>query len=395
MPKVAPELTDAAVRKLGCGKIQGVGNSSSKKSVGSLCPAYHAVGGVSGLLLCCKPSGARSWVLRTSVVAKRRDIGLGGYPDTTLSQARQRARETKDMIRRGIDPLVEKKRFRSALAAEQAKSVIFSDVAREYIQKKSSEFKSTKQVYKLTQQLEVYAFPHIGNMVVEDIERAHIVKMLEFIWESKHETASRVRLHVERALDLAAAKGLRTGGNPARWKGNLDLSFPAGHKVAKRKHHKALAVDDLPAFWRKLQMLETIGAKALQFAILTASRPGEARGALWNEIDMYRKLWTIPVERMKGGRTHKVPLSPTALELLRSMPKIGDYVFPGPTGNPVSDVSLSNVPKKIGHNVTAHGFRATFRTWAQEQTHYARRCLSWHWLTSTAMPRDRPMLGLS
>ncbi|MEX0642124.1 MAG: integrase arm-type DNA-binding domain-containing protein [Pirellulales bacterium] len=341
--------------------------------------AVHAVGGVSGLLLVCKPPpagqdiGARSWILRVKVGDKRRDIGLGGYPDVTLSQARERAREVKDKIRKGVDPVSERKALKSALIAEQAKAVTFSDLADEYIKKKSREFKSLKQTYKLTQQLETYAYPHIGRFMVADIDRAHIVKMLQAddLWTAKHETAGRVRLHVERVLDLAGVKGLRTGDNPARWKGNLDLSLPAAHKVANRKNHNALPVGDMPDFWRKLLLEDKLGARVLQFTILTAARPGEARGALWDEIDMDRKLWIIPAVRMKGGKEHKVPLITGAVKLLESQPRQNEYVFPGPKGKPVSDVAVSKVPKLLGHDVTAHGFRSTFRTWVQEYTAYA------------------------
>jgi len=251
MPKIARELSDAAVRKLSA-------KPKSGAKTEELTTAYHAVGGVSGLLLVCRPPspgqtiGPRSWILRTTVGDKRRDIGLGGYPDVPLAKARDRAREAKDKILQGIDPIAERKALKSSLAAQQAKAVTFSLVAQEYILKKSKEFKSVKQTYKLTQQLETYAYPVIGNLVVADIERAHIVKLLDPIWEKKHETATRVRLHVERVLDLAGAKGLRQGDNPARWKGNLDLTFPAGHKVANRKHHNALAVNDMPDFWKSL-----------------------------------------------------------------------------------------------------------------------------------------------
>ncbi|QIB66805.1 DUF4102 domain-containing protein [Kineobactrum salinum] len=198
-------------------------------------------------------------MLRATVDGRRTDIGKGPYPEVTLAKARERAREAKDKIRQGIDPVTERKTQKSALIAEQAKAVTFSDVAKEYIAKKSHEFKSAKQVYKLTQQLKTYAYPTLGRMVVADIERAHIVKLLEPIWTTKHETASRVRLHTERVLDLAGVKGLRNGDNPARLKGNLDLTFSAGHKVAKRKHHNALSVDDMPDFWLSLKAQDTRG----------------------------------------------------------------------------------------------------------------------------------------
>ena len=368
MPKVARELGDAVVRKLSHGEVQGIGNTDKKP--GTPCPSYHAVGGVAGLLLCCKPSGSRSWILRTKVGEVRRDIGLGGYPDVTLSQARHRARDIKDKIRQRIDPVAERKALRSALMAGQAKAVTFRQVAVRYITKKGKEFKTAKQVQKLTSHLETYAHPYIGNMVVADIERAHIVKMLEPIWETKTETATRVRANVERILDMAGAEGLRTGDNPARWKGNLDLTFPLRSKVSKVAHYNALPVDELPAFWRDLKTQDSVGAKALQFAILTAARPGEARGATWEEINLRKKLWAIPGERMKNGKPHNVPLAAEAIALLNSLPRLSGYLFSGPRGKPISDVAMSKAPKLIGRDVTAHGFRATFRTWVQENTSY-------------------------
>jgi integrase len=362
MPKSVPELSDAVVRRLR--------HRGAKAAV-------YAVGGVSGLLLVCKPPvrageaiGARSWILRVMMGSKRRDIGLGGYPTVTLAQARHRAREARETIWQGSDPIADRKARKSLLAAEQAKQVTFAELAREYIDKKSAEFKSAKQVQKLTSHLETYAFPHLEKMVVGDIERAHVVKMLEPIWAVKNETASRVRLHVERILDLAGVKGLRTGDNPARWKGNLALSFPARAKVATVEHYKALPVADMPEFWRNLKAAESLGAKVLQFIILTASRSGEARGATWDEVNLKAKLWTIPASRMKGGREHKVPLSDPAIALLESLPRLGPHIFTGPRNKPISDVVISRMPKNLGQDVTTHGFRATFRTWVQEHTAY-------------------------
>ncbi len=379
MPKKAPELSDVAVRNLRHGHIKGdpkVAPEKRKHKVGDPCPAFHPVGGVAGLLLVCRPPadgqevGPRSWVLRVKIGDKRRDIGLGGYPDVTLSQARQKARTVKEKISQGIDPVAEKKALRSALAAEQAKLVTFSGVANEYIHKKSREFKTAKQVQKLVGQLEAYAFPHIGHMVVADIERAHIVRMLDPIWSTKTETASRVRLHVERILDLAGVKGLRTGDNPARWKGNLDLSFAKRDKVSKVEHYRSLPVADMPEFWQKIQVLDTMSAKALQFIILTAARSGEVRGATWDEVDLSTKLWTIPAERIKGGKKHVVPLPDAAVALLESLPRLSQYLFTGARGGQITDATISKAPKRIGYDVTAHGFRATFRTWTQEYTAY-------------------------
>jgi len=298
-------------------------------------------------------------------------MGMGGYPDTSLSAARQRAREAKELIRQGIDPVAEKRAVKSALALSQAKDVTFRQVAVRFIAKKNAEFKTEKQTQKLTAHLETYAYPFIGHIVVSEIDRANIVRMLQPIWEVKTETATRVRAAVERILDLAGAEGLRTGDNPARWKGNLDLSLPLPGKVAKVEHLKALPIADMPKFMAKIAAEDYMGAKALHFAILTAARSGEIRAATWSEIDFKSKVWTIPDERMKSGRKHKVPLCQSAIDLLKSLPREGDYIFHNTKLKPLADVSISKAPKRLGFDVTAHGFRATFRTWAQEHTTYA------------------------
>lgn len=350
MPRMVKRLTDMECRRFGPGK--------------------YSAGDAPGLMLRVTPTGARSWVLRVVVAGRRRDMGLGAYPEIALAQARQRAREVRDSIWRGIDPAAERKARKSALLAEQAQAVTFSELAREYVSKKSREFKTPKQRQKLENQIAYYATPEIGNLVVSDITRAHVVAVLAPIWETKNETASRVRLHIERILDLAGAKGLRTGDNPARWKGNLELSFPARAKVSRTVHYAALAVADMPAFIAKLAEVDTMAARALHFAVLTAARSGEVRHATWDEIDWDKALWTVPAERMKSGKRHTVPLSADALAVLESTPRLGKFIFTNTRGGPLNDAVVSMVPRKLGYPVTAHGMRATFRTWAQELTAY-------------------------
>lgn len=364
MPKKAAELSAIEVKRL------------SK-------PGHHAVGGVAGLLLQVTPTGARSWVLRVSTgeirtaqsgkeYFARRDFGLGGFPDVTLAQARDRARSAKDLLLQGIDPALQRKEARSALIRERSKAITFEEMAKGYMERKGKEYKTAKQLQKLTAHLEAYAFPHIGKMLVTDIEMAHIVKMLTPIWETKTETATRVRLHVEKIIDQAIAAKLRNDVNPARWKGMLEHStLPAPGKVSKVTHHLALAVGDMPAFWAKLQQANGMGARTLQFIIMTACRSGEARGAVWEEIDQAKKVWTIPAERMKTGKAHTIPLTDDAMQLLETLPRLSKYVFTGGRGGQISDVMVSKVPKTLGHNVTAHGFRSTFKDWARTHTTYA------------------------
>ena len=352
MPKLAPELTAVQVKRL-----------AQKKG-------FHAVGGVSGLYLNVTDTLATSWILKKKVGNRRPEYGLGAYPGVTLAGARDKARQYVEMLEQGIDPKAAKAAARSALVRSQAKAVTFRQVATRFIAKKSEEYKTAIQTEKLTHRLETYAYPYLGSMVVADIERAHIINMLKPIWKTKTETATRVRAYVERILDLAGTEGLRGGDNPARWAGNLELSLPKPGKVAKVEHFKALPVGDMAEFMKQLRALDYMGAKALEFSILTAARSGEMRLATWEEIDFRAKVWTIPAERMKGGRVHKVPLCASAVKLLKSIPRDSDYIFHNTKGGRISDVSVSKVPKQLGYDVTAHGFRATFRTWAQEHTSY-------------------------
>lgn len=363
MPKIAPELTDVQVRRL-----------QPKVVDGRHVKAMYAVGGVQGLLLQCSPPsgdgiGARSWILRTLAGGKRRDIGLGGYPDVTLADARKRAREAKDQIRMGLDPVMHRKSLIANMAAKSEKLITFQQLAEEYLAKKGKEFKSASQGLKLSNQLTRYAFPYIGKLIVADIERAHVVKMLEPIWETKTETATRVRLHVERILDLAGVKGLRSGDNPARWTGNLALSFPARSKVAETVSYGALPVEEMPEFLRELRSREGVAARALEFIIYTVTRSGETRGARWDEIDLSARLWTIPAKRMKAGKEHSVPLSISAVNLLQSLPRLSEFVFPSPqTLRPLSDVAVSKITRAMHTNATPHGFRSTFKDWCRKYT---------------------------
>ncbi|KDE41365.1 putative P4-family integrase [Nitrincola lacisaponensis] len=318
------------------------------------------------------PTGSKSWVLRTKVGERRRDFGLGGYPDVSLAQARDRAREYKDKILNGIDPVAERQANRSKLISDKAKSVTFEELAQGYIKKQSAEYKTAKQAQKLISHLETYVFPHIGKMAAADIQMPHIVAMLEPIWETKTETATRVRQHVEKILSIAIANKIRTDENPARWRGMLEHStLPKATKVSKVQHLAALPVDDMPEFWTQLKASQGMGAMALQFIVLTACRSGEARGAKWEEIDLQRKIWTIPADRMKAGKVHEVPLTDEALALLAEVPRLSEYVFTNSRGGQLTDVAVQKAAKKIREGITPHGFRSTFKDWARKHTAYA------------------------
>lgn len=337
-------------------------------------PGRHAVGGVAGLHLWIKATGAKSWILRVLVGPVRKDIGLGGYPDVTLAGARDAARRARDQIVQGIDPVEQRKQARALLMAEKATAKTFSQCAEAFIEAKGDEWDNPKHRQQWTNTLKTYAEPHIGQLLVRDITLAHILEVLQPIWKTKTETATRVRGRIEAVLDWATVRGYRQGDNPARWKGHLEQLLPKPSKVSKVEHHAAVALDDMAAFWTQLKAANGNGARALELAILTAARSGEVRGARWPEFDLEAKLWTVPADRMKGKREHRVPLSKQAIALLKAAPRVEgtDVVFPGVKGQPLSDMSLLKVMRTMGLEQVPHGFRSTFRDWAAERTNFPR-----------------------
>lgn len=340
-------------------------------------PGFYAVGGVAGLALQITPSGARSWILRATVGTRRRDIGLGGFPDVTLAGAREAARLARDKIKNGIDPVEESKAKRNALAAAQASAITFSDAAAKYIAAHESGWKNAKHAAQWSATLETYAYPTIGKLRVSSIETAHVIAILETIWTTKTETASRLRGRIESVLDWATVRGFRKGENPARWRGHLDKLLPARSKVRKVDHHAALPYSQVGAFMADLSKVEGMGARALEFAILTGTRSGEVRGATWAEIDVSAAVWTIPESRMKAGKEHRIPLSDSAIALLNTLPRIvgTDLVFPSAKNSTLSDMTLTAVLRRMEKPVTAHGFRSSFRDWAGETTAYPREVI--------------------
>lgn len=336
-------------------------------------PGLHFVGGVAGLALQLTATGARSWILRVMVGGKRRDMGLGGYPDVTLAGAKESAREARKKIKAGIDPIEDAKAKRSALYAARAASMTFSDAAKAFIAVKEPEWKNGKHGDQWRNTLATYAEPVIGNIFVRDVEQSHIMRVLEPIWLTKTETAKRLRGRMEKVLDWARVRGYRTGENPARWRGHLDTLLQAPGKVQTIEHHPALAIDELGAFMVELRKQEGNGARALEFAILTAARSGEVRGATWQEIDLKDATWTIPASRMKMKREHRAVLNVEALTLLKALPQTGDLVFPNNKGGILSDMTLTAVLRRMNRkDITGHGFRSTFRDWCSERTNYPR-----------------------
>lgn len=333
-------------------------------------PGLHAVGGVSGLCLAIGPGDRCCWILRTMIGGKRRELGLGAFPDVTLAQAREAARATRQKIREGVDPAAEREAARRALLVEQAARMTFDQCAAEVVKVKQAESSNPKHAAQWESTLATYASPIVGKLPVADIELAHVVQALEPHWHDKTETMTRVRQRIEAVLSWATARGYRAGDNPARWRGNLDTVLPKPTKIAKVKHHAALPIPEMGAFMADLRQRGGVAARALEFTILTAARSGEVRGATWAEIDLAAKTWTIPADRMKAGRDHRVPLSPAAVELLERQPcqQGTNLIFPGARGGVMSDATMAAVLKRMDVPVTVHGFRSTFRDWTAEYT---------------------------
>lgn len=319
-----------------------------------------------GLILQVGKTGAKSWLLRYQRNGRERRLGLGPLHVVPLKQARLRAQAARLQLLDGIDPIDARHAERARQAAEAAKVVTFATCALQYhaahgdkwVRRHRDQFLKT---------LKDYAFPALGSLPVASIDVPLVLAVLRPIWQSKTSTASRVRRRIEAVLDYAAASGLRQGDNPARWE-VLKTLLPAPGKIAPVKHHGALPYAETPAFIAEVRKLDSIPARALEFAILTAARTSEVLGMTWNEIDIAARRWTIPAGRMKARRDHMVPLSPRAIEILSALPREGDFVFIGPRpGQPIGPAAMRRrTIRQPG--VTVHGFRSTFSDWAHETT---------------------------
>lgn len=347
-----------------------------------------------GLYFQISKTGGTSWIYRYKIAGKTRDMGLGKFPFISLAAAREKSVEARKLTNAGIDPLVaredEKERHRleqererkrieqERIASEvaQARTVTFGKVAADYIAAHRAGWKNVKHAQQWANTLATYAEPIIGHIPTNDVTTAHLLEILHPIWTEKPETASRVRNRIELVLDAAKARGLREGENPARWRGHLDKLLPNRSKVRAVKSHAAMRWVDLPAFMKELATLQAISARALELTILTATRTSEVLNATWHEIDFENRTWTIPRERMKASKEHRIPLSDACLELLKALPRMeqSPFLFPGmKTGKPLSNLAMTMTMRrmKMGH-LTVHGFRSTFRDWAAECTHYPR-----------------------
>lgn len=327
-----------------------------------------------GLRLVVSQSGAKRWVLRFTISGKRKEMGLGSHPDVSLSHAREKASEARQMVKSGTDPIL----ARNQLKASPSPS--FTSCAANYIRAHRKGWSNAKHAHQWARTLKMYVRPHLGKMSIDCIKTEHVLSVLSPIWYTKTETAKRVQGRIENILDYAAAHQYRTGENPARWRGHLDKLLPKPSRLKEVRHHPAMSYSELPGFYEELSENRCISALALMFLILTATRTNEVLGAKWSEIDIQKRIWTIPATRMKAKREHRVPLSSSAMDTLKSLARTADnpFLFPGKKRNrPISNMALLQLMKSMGYGTNGsrghyvpHGFRSTFRDWVGELSNF-------------------------
>jgi integrase len=341
-------------------KLTPLGVNKAKK------PGYYGDGG--GLCLQVSASGSKSWIFRFTLAGRRREMGLGPAHTVTLPEARAKAKECRLLLLERKDPLEIRNASKLTEALERARMMTFDQCAVAYIAAHRGGWKNPKHANQWKNTLAAYASPIIGGLPVALVDTALVVKVLSPIWQEKTETATRLRGRIESILGWATVSKYRQGENPARWRGHLENLLADPGRSKRTEHHPALPWQEMGAFMAALRGTSGIGARAVEFAILTACRSGEVRWATWAEIDLDAALWVIPAGRMKARREHRVPLSDAALALLRNMPRLGDLVFPGTKpGKPLSDMSLTAVLRRMNRgDITVHGFRSTFRDWCAE-----------------------------
>lgn len=329
-------------------------------------PGRYPDGGGLYLKVSINPrSGAvrRSWIFRFEHDGRERFMGLGSLNDVTLAEARERAREARKLHKDGQDPIEARESARTARRLEAARAMTFSQCAEAYIAAHSPAWRSAVHLSQWNDSIRMYVAPVIGKLPVQQIDTALILKVLQPIWQSKTETASRVRQRVESILDWATASEFRAGENPARWRGHLENLLPPTSKIKKVKHLAALPYGQVAAFLAGIRTRESAAARALEFTILTATRSNEVLGARWSEIDFESRVWTIPAERTKGHREQRVPLAPRVLEVLQGLPRSGDQMF---------RLRRTAMWLEVPEGLTVHGFRSSFRDWCAEQTNFPR-----------------------
>jgi integrase len=364
-------------------------------TVKKLSPGRYGDGG--GLYLLVRPpspkqqaegakDGGRFWLFRYRVAGKMREMGLGaaaGKGAVSLKQARDKATDLARQVKDGVDPLAERAAKEAAKKAaaqrERARTTTFREVARLYIAAHEAGWRNAKHAQQFRNTLAADVYSHFGDVPVADVEVGHVMAALEPIWTVKPETATRLRGRIEAILDYAKARGWRSGENPARWRGHLSNLLPAASKLRRIKHHAALPWREVGGFMIELRDESPLPARALELGILTAARSGEVLNARWPEFDLDSAIWTVPAERMKAGREHRVPLSDPAVGLLRALLPLrnaerGDWVFPGArAGRPLSNMAMAMLLRRMNRgDLTVHGFRSTFRDWVAEHTGYQR-----------------------
>lgn len=343
---------------------------SAIKVSGCKDPGYYADGG--NLYLKVGPTGAKSWIFRFTREKRTRDAGLGPYPTVSLVRARERADDYRRLVSAGIDPIEARDEERKNKAPP---TLSFRACAEAYLVNQEAGWRNPKHRDQWHSTLKTYVYPLLGSLPVDTVTTDHVLQVLEPIWSKKPETASRVRGRIEAVLNSAKARGLRSGENPAAWRGHLDHLLPAKGKVRRVKHHAAMPYKQVPAFMKALRENSSISARCLEFTILTCARTSEALGAQWSEIDFGNRLWTVPADRMKAGKIHRVPLSSRAIAILKEMKAVkrNEFVFASwKPGRPLSQMTLAMIVRRMGHAVTVHGFRSSFRDWASEETTFSR-----------------------
>lgn len=341
---------------------------------------FHADGG--NLYLQITEAGVKSWVLRYMLKGKAKTMGLGAVHAVTLAEAREKAADCRKLISAGIDPLTARKSEQTKAEVEAAKTQTFRQCAEAFIASHKDAWRNAKHVWQWENTMERFAYPVIGDLPVREVDVALVLKILEPIWKTKTETATRVRGRIELILDYAKSKELFKGENPARWRGHLQNLLAKPSKIRKVKHQPALPYAEINDFLTKLRAEEGTASPALAFAILTATRTSETLKATWDEFDLKGKVWTLPDDRMKAGREHRVPLSDAAIAILKDMQKqqkaLGlvkcPYVFTThKAGKPMSNMAMLMLLRRMNRkDITVHGFRSSFRDWGAEQTHYPR-----------------------
>ncbi|MDM8357336.1 tyrosine-type recombinase/integrase [Pandoraea communis] len=335
-------------------------------------PGLYADGG--GLYLQITKAGVKSWLFRYMLSGKARGMGLGPIHTIGLAEARSRALDCRRLLLDGVDPI--DSRNASRLANAPPSGVTFQHCADKYIEAHKASWKNAKHVDQWTNTLATYASPIFGALPVSAVDTSLVMRVLEPIWVEKSETASRLRGRIEAVLDWATVRGYRTGENPARLKGHLDALLPNRARVQKTQHHPALPYADIAVFVNELRAEDGVAARALELLILTATRTNEVIGATWQEFDIDGSVWTIPADRMKMKREHRIPLSDDAIAIIKRLRDVqrGPYVFPGARDQrPLSNMAMLQLLKRMEYEqITVHGFRSTFRDWAGETTHYPR-----------------------